>query len=100
MSNKLTEREYEVASVAADLLMKGGPEYRIAMHCVRRGLTKDQTHKLMMKLIRLGALDNRTAMDVVKEYTFATTEKADPFIEKGRQLRMYLKWPLYPPDGD
>jgi len=47
---KLTPREFEVASVAADLLMKGNPATRIAQYCLRKKMNLSQVYKLVNKL--------------------------------------------------
>ncbi len=47
---RLTPREREVASVAADLLMKGNPSTRIAKYCLRKKMDLSQVYKLLKKL--------------------------------------------------
>jgi hypothetical protein len=47
---KLTQREREVASVAADLLMKGNPATRIAKYCLRKKMDLSAVYKLLKKM--------------------------------------------------
>ena len=50
MSHRLTNREREIANVAADLLMKGDPSTRIAFHCYRKKMTFMQVARFVEKL--------------------------------------------------
>lgn len=90
MSNVLTEREFEVATVAGDLLMKGSPEHRIALECVRRKLTREQTRRLMEKLVSIEALETTTASKVNAEYDDAYAACPDPRYEEGMKLKQVI----------
>ena len=47
---KLNQREKEIASVAADLFLKGSPEWRIAEYAHYRNLTREQFSNFLEKI--------------------------------------------------
>ena len=49
MSN-LSLKEFSVAHVMADLLLKGTPETRIAKYLIEQGMTQEQVDRLLAKL--------------------------------------------------
>ena len=86
----LTAREHEVSVVAGDLLMKGSPEYRIAVHCVHRGLNKSQTETLMYKLVRMTAINIDTADKVMKLFDTAAQASPDDRYREGQRLKIKI----------
>ena len=83
----LTEREFDVAMVAGDLLMKGSPERRIALHCVHKGLNRKQTETLMLKLVAIAAIKPTTATKVIAEYPAAAMAAPDERFREGEVLK-------------
>ena len=47
---RLKQSDKDIALVAADLLEKGHPSYRIAKYCLRRKMDLSQVYKLSQKL--------------------------------------------------
>jgi len=86
----LTEREYEVAAVAGDLLKKGSPEHRIALHCVHRGLNKSQTETLLFKLQQLAAIKVDTVRKVLAAYDGAAVAAPDERFKEGHHLQVKI----------
>lgn len=86
----LTLRDYEIANVAADLLLKGEPFTRIAKHCFDRGLSREQTKTFIRKLKhRL-----KTAPDtdsILDAYDMVSRSFLDPSQMLGRVLKLKLE---------
>ena len=83
----LTPRERDVASVAADLLMKGNPSTRIAKYCLRKKMTLTQLYTLLKKMPYIDPIG-----DVLR--TFHRLEERpevlDQSEEYGRKVRELL----------
>lgn len=88
----LTKREYELASVSADLLSKGNPATRIAKYCLEMGLTEQQLRTFLEKLLHLG-IDVKG--DVMTSYWYLSDTQcphaADQAIGFGKRLKERLK---------
>jgi hypothetical protein len=88
----LTKREYELASVSADLLCKGTPATRIAKYALDRGLNEEQLRTFLGKLLHLG-VDVRG--EVLNSYWYLTDTNcpiaADHAICFGKRLKERLK---------
>jgi len=89
---KLTKREYELATVSADLLCKGNPATRIAKYCLDKGLTEQQLRTFLEKLLDLGV---DVKGDVLTSYWYLSETKcpraADHAICFGKRLKKRLK---------
>lgn len=84
---KLTPREREVASVAADLLMKGNPSTRIAKYCLRKRMDLAQVYKLTQKIPNIDPNG-----DVLRTFHRLSErpEILDPSEEHGKIVRELL----------
>lgn len=81
---RLNQRDKEVALVAADLLEKGCPAYRIAKYCLRKKMSLDQVYKLSQKL---PSFDPRGEVLRWFHHLSERPELPDTSIEDGRRLR-------------
>ena len=61
----LTNREFVVAHVAADLLCKGNPCTRIAKYCLYKGMTEKQIRIFCDKMIDFGVDIRREVIEAV-----------------------------------
>jgi hypothetical protein len=96
MNNLLTKREREVASVAADLLMKGDPCTRIAKYCIDKRMTMQQVRRMLEK-IRAGCIfPDNFVQRIVEAYRYMDSYKenvgdADSCITWGKVIKMLIE---------
>lgn len=84
---RLNERELVVAFVAADLLEKGCPEYRIAKYCLRKKMNLSHVAKLSKKL---PSFDPHGYVLRWFHHLSERPELPDNAIESGRLLRQEI----------
>lgn len=85
----LNDREREVASVMADLFLKGTPEQRIAEYCLLKNMTPTQVHLFLGKLVILSA---PVCGDIYNKFMEKRKlgEDFDASRQHGKKLREWL----------